>query len=72
MYIDNDKLTIIYTDHESLKYLQIMKNPLKHLAQWISEFSDFNLNIKHCQNSETIVSDIISQYSDLMKITLDN
>jgi RNase H-like domain found in reverse transcriptase len=33
IYIDNNHTTVIYTDYESLKYLAIMRNPLKRLAR---------------------------------------
>jgi hypothetical protein len=32
IYIDNGHTTVIYTDHESLKYLATMRNPSKRLA----------------------------------------
>ena len=65
-YIDNNHKTLILTDHESLKYLQTMKNPSKRLARWVSEFSEYNLEIKYRKGSEAVVPDAINRRPDLM------
>ena len=72
MYIDNGKPTVILTDHESLKYLKTTKNPSKRLARWISEFSEYDLDIKYRKGSEAIVPDAISRRPDLIGTTPGN
>jgi transposase InsO family protein len=66
IYIDNGHTTIIYTDHESLKYLATMRNPTKRLARWIEEFGEFNLSIQYRKGSDNAVPDAISRRPDLM------
>jgi transposase InsO family protein len=66
IYIDNGSTTVIYTDHESLKYLATMRNPTKRLARWIEEFGEYNLSIQYRKGSEAVVPDAISRRPDLM------
>lgn len=66
MYIDNGHTTVIYTDHESLKYLATMRNPSKRLARWIEEFGEYNISIQYRKGSEAVVPDAISRRPDLM------
>lgn len=66
IYIDNGHTTVIYTDHESLKYLATMRNPSKRLARWIEEFGEYNLSIQYRKGSEAVVPDAISRRPDLM------
>ena len=66
IYIDNGFTTVIYTDHESLKYLATMRNPSKRLARWVEEFGEYNLSIQYRKGSEAIVPDAISRRPDLM------
>ena len=66
VYIDNNLTVTIYTDHESLKYLQTMRNPSKRLARWIAEFSEYNLDIKYRKGTQMVVPDAISRRPDLM------
>ena len=59
-------MTMILTDHKSLKYLKNIKTSLKHLAHWVSEFIKYDLNIKYHKGSETVVSDALSCRSDFI------
>jgi hypothetical protein len=66
IYIDNGHTTIVYTDHESLKYLATMRNPTKRLARWIEEFGEYNISIQYRKGSENTVPDAISRRPDFM------
>ena len=65
-YINNEHITMILTDHESLKYLKTTKTPLKHLAHWVSEFVKYDLNIKYHKDSETVVLNMLSCRPDFI------
>ena len=66
VYIENDYPITIFTDHESLKYLQTMRNPTKRLARWIADFSEYNLKICYRKGSLMVAPDAISRRPDLM------
>ena len=66
IYIDNGHTTIIYTDHESLKYLATMRNPTKRLARWIEEFGEYNVDLRYRRGRDQVVPDAISRRPDLM------
>ena len=57
---------MILTDHKSLKYLKTIKTSLKHLTHWVSEFTEYDLDIKYYKGSETVVSNTLSYRSDFM------
>ena len=59
-------MTTILTDHKSLKYLKTTKTPSKCLAHWVSEFTEYDLDIKYHKDSETVVSDALSHRPDFM------
>ena len=60
---------MILTDHKSLKYLKIIKTSLKCLAHWVSEFTEYDLDIKYHKGSETVVSDALSYRPDFISKT---
>ena len=62
-------MTIILTDHKSLKYLKTIKTSLKHLAYWVLEFTEYDLDIKYHKDSEAVVSDMLSCRPDFMSKT---
>jgi hypothetical protein len=66
IYIDNGHTTVIYTDHESLKYLATMRNPSKRLARWVEEFGEYQIDLRYRKGSEQVVPDAISRRPDLM------
>ena len=57
---------MILTDHESLKYLKTTKTSLKCLTHWVSEFAEYDLNIKYYKDSETVVSNVLSCRPDFV------
>ena len=63
-YIDNGLPITIITDHDSLKYMNTMKNPSKRLARWLDEFQQYNLIIKYRPGEQAIVPDAISRRPD--------
>jgi len=66
IYIDNGFTVIVWTDHESLKYLSTMKNPSKRLARWIDEFGEYSLDIRYKKGGENTIPDAISRRPDWM------
>jgi hypothetical protein len=60
------RTTVIYTDHESLRYLATMRSPSKRLARWIKEFGEYDLDIQYRKASTAVVPDAISRRPDLM------
>ena len=68
-YIDNKHTTIILINHESLKYLKTTKTSLKCLTHWVLEFAEYDLDIKYCKDSETVVSNMLSHRSDFISKT---
>ena len=57
---------MILINHKSLKYLKTTKTSLKHLAHWVSEFTEYDLDIKYHKDSETVVSNTLSYRPDFM------
>ena len=72
MYIDNGFTTVIYTDHESLKYMNTIKNLSKRLARWIEEFSEYNLDIRYRKGKDNVVIDALSCRPDFLGVTKDS
>ena len=66
IYIDNGHTTIVYTDHESLKYLATIRKPSKRLARWIEEFGEYDVDLRYRKGSEQIVPDALSRRPDFM------
>ena len=56
-------------NHESLKYLKTTKTSLKCLAHWVSEFAEYDLDIKYHKGSETVVLNALSCRPDFMSKT---
>src|SRR5277367_314991 len=73
VYIDNGLPVTIITDHDSLKYMNTMKNPSKRLARWVEEFQSYNLNIKYRPGKLATVPDALSRRPNyhLNAITLE-
>jgi hypothetical protein len=44
--LDNGHRITIYTDHESLKYMNTIKRPLVRLTRWIDKFQMYDLDIR--------------------------
>lgn len=65
-YIENGHRTLVYTDHESLKYLQSQKRPSPRLARWIDEFGQYALDIQYRPGPQAIVPDSISRRPDFL------
>ena len=66
VYIDNGTTTIVYTDHESLRYMSTMKKPSKRLARWIDEFGEYDLDLRYRKGSLQVVPDALSRRPDLL------
>src|SRR5579859_6272857 len=63
-YVDNGLPITVITDHDSLKYMNTMKNPSKRLARWIDEFQQYNLQIRYRPGKQAVVPDALSRPPD--------
>jgi hypothetical protein len=63
-YVDNGLPITVITDHDSLKYMNTMKNPSKRLARWIDEFQQYNLQIRYRPGKQAVVPDALSRRPD--------
>ena len=66
IYIDNRHTTIIFTNHESLKYLTTIRKLSKHLTRQIKEFSEYNVDLRYYKGSKQVVPNALSYRPDLM------
>jgi hypothetical protein len=66
-YINNDHITTMIMNHESLQYLQTIKTSSKRLARWISKFQKYSLEIRYWKELKTVVLDAISRRFNFMK-----
>ena len=65
-YIDNGHRITIYTDHESLKYMNTIKRPSARLTRWIDEFQMYDLDIRYRPGVKAIVPDALSRRPDYL------
>ena len=65
-YIENNHITTILMDHESLRYMNSVTKPSKRLARWIDEFQGFDLDIRYRRGMEAIVPDALSRRPDYL------
>ena len=57
---------MVLTDHESLKYMNIIKRPSKRLVRWIVEFQAWKLNIRYRKGLEATIPDALSRGPDYL------
>src|SRR6266480_4609663 len=65
-YIENNYVTTILMDHQSLRYMNSVTKPSKRLARWIDEFQGFDLDICYRRGREAIVPDALSREPDYL------
>jgi len=70
-YVNNGLPITIITDHDSLKYMNTIKNPSKRIARWMDEFQQYNLVIRYRPGKEAIVPDALSRRPDYLNLMLD-
>ena len=63
-YVDNGLPITVITDHDSLKYMNTMKNPSKRLTRWIDELQQYNLQIHYRAGKQVVVPDALSRCPD--------
>jgi hypothetical protein len=56
----------ILTDHESVKYMNMIKHPSARLTRWIDEFQMYNLDIRYRPGVKAIVPDARSGCPDYL------
>ena len=71
IYVLNGKPITVITDHDSLKYMNTIKKPSKHLARWLDEFQEYTLDIKYRPGPLAVVPDAISRRPDFKGLTSD-
>ena len=65
-YLDNGHRITIYTDHESLKYMNTIKRPPARLTRWIDEFQMYDLDIRYRPGVKAIIPDALSRRPDYL------
>jgi RNase H-like domain found in reverse transcriptase len=65
-YLDNGHRITIYTDHESLKYMNTIKRPSARLTRWIDEFQMYDLDIRYRPGVKATVPDALSRRPDYL------
>jgi len=60
------KKTLVLTDHQSLRYMNSIRNPSGRMARWIDEFQEYDLDIQYRKGSEAVVPDALSRRPDFM------
>jgi len=65
-YLDNGHRITIYTDHESLKYMNTIKKPSARLIRWIDEFQMYDLDIRYRPGVKATVPDTLSRRPDYL------
>ena len=63
-YVENGLPITVITDHDSLKYMNTVKNPSKRVARWVEEFQQYNLIIKYRPGKYNTVPDALSRRPD--------
>jgi hypothetical protein len=56
--------TVVYTDHEPLKYIQTNAIKSHRLLRWSIELQGYDLEIKHIAGSKNIIADYLSRNVD--------
>ena len=59
-FIEGSHFTVI-TDHNSLVWVQKMKNPTGRLARWALESQQYNYTIRYRKGSQNVVPDLFSR-----------
>jgi hypothetical protein len=65
-YIENNHVTTVLTDHESLRYMNTVTRPSRRLARWIDEFQGYRLDIRYRRGREAVVPDALSRRPDYL------
>jgi len=63
-YVENGLPITVITDHDSLKYMNTVKNPSKRVARWVEEFQQYDLIIKYRPGKYNTVPDALSRRPD--------
>ena len=63
-YVENELTTMIRTNHVDLQYFKFIVNSSNRLIRWLTEFDEFNFDIKYKFDSKMIVSNIFNRRND--------
>jgi transposase InsO family protein len=56
----------LFTDHQSLVYIQTMKNPSARIHRWILKLQEFNATIKYKKGVDNVNADVMSRLSEYL------
>ena len=59
--IDGQETTVI-TDHNSLQYMNTMRNQSRRIARWAEEFQMYSITFKYRKGKEAVVPDALSRH----------
>ena len=65
MRIYLSKHTVVYTDHEPLKFIHSIAVRSQRLLKWSMELQSFDLEIKHISGSKNIIADYLSRNKNI-------
>jgi len=63
-YLLGKKKTMIYTDHQSLKYLKTQPHLTPRQARWMEYMDQFSYEIKYMKGKDNVVADGLSRRAD--------
>ena len=61
VYIGNQGTTVVFSDHNPLKYLNRAKNSNRRLMRWSLELQDYNISVQHIRGKDNILADCLSR-----------
>ena len=53
--------TVVYSDHNPLTFVTIMKGKNQRLLRWCLSLQEYNITIKHIKGKDNIVADTLSR-----------
>ena len=59
--------TVIYSDHNPLKFIDSMKTKNMRIARWALMLQDLNLEIRHIPGKLNVVPDALSRPNGIVK-----
>lgn len=68
-YLDGRHITVVSTDHESIKYLPTQPNLSRRQARWQDILAEYNLDLRYLPGKRNFVADALSRRPDLRLTT---
>lgn len=61
VYLGASGRTIVYSDHDPLKFLSRMRNANQRLMRWSLILQPFNIEVKHIHGTDNILAEALSR-----------